>query len=283
MKTVLLSLGFLILSLITYSQANFGFNNLFKNNIFNELHTVDALGVHSADTFTIRQTGTKKSWFGLGALKPTYLKGFIDEVSDDRDSMYIRFWSFNADYRPDTELYIDSNNQEETFAFAIPYVNGTFKVPFRVWTTTAVSIPFRVRMRSGSDLESEFLNVGATYARIWGRTKFFEQGQIEPRNMYAGIGGFIAFSQLTLNSENTNGFIAGEDEKDVASISYGINALFSLNTFNFVIAIGVDNTFGRTASHYVDNVINKKARPWLGFGIGFSLIDLTVKSTNDDE
>jgi hypothetical protein len=265
MKTALLSLTFLVISAYSNSQMTLGVNNLFRPSKFTGLHQVNANGTHNP---TVRTISNSKNM----------LRGYATKVSDDRDSMYIEFWKITGLGHQNDPTIINIADSNKTFAYKIDWHNGHFKLPFRARALTAVSIPFRVKMRNKADLEAEFLNIGITHVWLWGHTKFYKSKHVESRQFYYGVGPFLAFSQLKIDSTNTRGYMT--TEKQVANFSYGVNGLISVNNFHFVLALGFDNTFGPNAKHYQDNISNRGASPWIGFGVGFKLVDLTVKSEN---
>lgn len=214
------------------------------------------------------------------------LKGYINKFSDDKDTLFIKFWYIiDTPYSKKPDRYkgnadtINSKDNNTTFAYVINWDNKRyFKVPFSANVLVAASIPFRYRLKSNADLEADFLNVGVNAFRIWGKTKFFKQEQIEPRLNYLGAGLFIAFSQQKIDSSNTNGNIKAE--KQVAVISYGISGIKSFNGFSIILAVGCDNAIGKNAKYWEENNFKSGLKPWIGFGFGFKLTDISFKSTN---
>lgn len=116
--------------------------------------------------------------------------------------MFINFWDINdTPYSKKPDRYkgnpdvINSSDNDTMFAYVIKWdKKHQFKVPFSGNVLLATSIPFRYRLESNADLDANFLNVGVNGFRIWGKSKFFKQKQIDPKLNYRGAGLFIAFS-----------------------------------------------------------------------------------------
>lgn len=247
------------------AQNVYRLSNRFDNNRFRVLFKQNSDGTFDKRTKSILSS----------------LKGFISKQSEDRDTLFIKFWDItsNGGKMPGDPRLINSADNGATFAYVIDWGNkGYFDIPFTASTVTATSIPFRYRLKANSDLEAEFLNVGFNYFRVRGRTRFFKQEQIDPRQNYWGWGPFIAFSQQKLDSANTGGHVT--IEKQVARLSYGISLIRSINNFSFLVALGFDNIVGSNAKYWEGANFNGGVKPWIGFGFGFKLIDFSPKTTN---
>jgi hypothetical protein len=265
-KYLYLIVVFITISLSALSQSTFRYSNKFSNSKFSSL-----LGGEKYD---------KTEYIASS------LKGYITKLSEDKDTMFIEFWSITdttkeSDHyfnNPDT---INACNNGETFAYIVPEDKNSISVPFSAWVASPVSIPLRYRLKSKSDLEADFLTAGFNWMRIWGKTKFYRQAQIDSRQNYWGGGFFAAISQQKVDSSNTRGVV--EEEHNVAAISYGINVVKSWNTFNVTLAFGCDNAIGYYAQHWEENNFKYGFRPWIGFGVGFKLFELGLKDTNSKD
>lgn len=271
MKKYLLYLFPLLIQLFSTTanaQNIYRLNNKFKTSKFDKLYKQNKDGTFPATSKKIA----------------TSLKGFIVKPSEDRDTLFIKFWDINAKTDPSIHVTgtVNSDDNDATFAYEIDWKNNRhFTVPFSATTVTATSIPFRYRLKSNADLEADFLNVGVNLFFVRGVTRFFKQEQIDARQNYWGWGPFVAFSQQKIDSANTDGQVTAE--KQIATISYGISGIRSWNGFSIIMAIGFDNAIGSNAKYWEDNNLRHGLKPWIGFGFGFKLTDFAFKTTNDSK
>jgi len=128
------------------------------------------------------------------------------------------------------------------------------KIPYRQWELTATNLPFRVKFRDSTTLEGEFLSFNITFLRVFGTTKIYESRFVKPRNTSIAIGPFIGLNKI----ENP------ESKKSEFALNLGGNLVYSLGKLNLVFAAGVEKGFKQGT---------KKLNPYIGFGLGFSLVD----------
>ena len=265
-KNFILCIFFQILFFVGNAQNIYRLNNRFDSSKFDNLYKQNSDGTLSTIQKKIHQS----------------LKGYIIKQSEDRDTLFIRFWDIESksdEFKSNAGIVNSIDDNGFTFAYKIKWENNKyFKVPFSAKIITATSIPFRYRLKNNADLEAEFLNVGVNLFFVNGVTKFFKQEQIEPRQNYWGWGPFVAFAQQKIDSSNTNGYV--KIEKQVATISYGISGIRSCNGFSFILAIGFDNSIGKNAKYWEENNFKKGLKPWIGFGFGFKLTEASFKTTN---
>lgn len=265
MRNYLLLLSFALLHVIQLKAQNiYRLSNEFSTNEFPALYKKNANGTYSTIPKSIARS----------------LKGYISELSEARDTMFIKFWDITpfTDPNQGNAALINSDDNGATFAYQIAWTNNRYKdVPFSATTITAASIPFRYRLEKGADLEADFLNVGLSLFFIRGKERFYRQEQLAPRQRYWGWGPFIAFGQQELDSASTGGFL--KSTRKVARLSYGIDIIGSWSGFSLILALGFDNAIGSTASHWQYNNFSNGLKPWIGFGFGLKLTELSFKTT----
>lgn len=131
--------------------------------------------------------------------------------------------------------------------------NTKIDIPFRTWQLTEVTIPLRYNP-STKKMSSEFLNANMSYSYIWGKTRFYENEFVKPRDRYIGLGGFAGLG-MTKNSL----------DEDEVGVLYGANVILSAFNINFLFAYGFESAIGK----------NSKTSNYIGFGVGFDLFKLS--------
>lgn len=247
------------------SQNTYRLNNLFDAKTYSPVY--------------VQNRSNKK--FDVPVKFKNTLKGYIVNLSDNKDTMYIKFWYFKHKAKTDTTdpSVISKKNVDSTFAYPIKWnEENHHSVRFNAWAVNATTIPFRYRLKKNADLEANFLSAGVNISKIYGKTRFYKHDQISPRQYYGGVGFFLGFSQQKLDSANTRGNVKAEHM--VAILNYGISYVYSWNNFNVSVAVGADNGFGGSAHYWEDNNFKYGFRPWIGFGFGFKLLGLEFSPTN---
>ncbi len=181
------------------------------------------------------------------------LLGVIDRRTGDK--LYIHFYDIiNSIAAAPAATYVDLTDNGKSFEYTITnWKKGKkFNVPFKYKMLTATSLPFRINFSTG-DTEAEFLNFNAAFLWVNGRTKFFKNEDIDPRNFQFGFGPYLGLINIPLNDKNEFG------------ITYGATVLFSVHKINLVGAFGLSNGFSKETKPTVS---------YLGFGIGFNLVEL---------
>jgi hypothetical protein len=209
------------------------------------------------------------------------LKGYIESRSND--SLNISFWHIDpaTDQFINSTSYINSSDSGNSILYKMNIdflYSRKFSVPFHANVILASTIPFRYRIGGSDGLDADFLNVGVSALHIWGKTKFFKQDHIKPRFIYWGMGGFVGFSQLKLDSTNTKPHL----DTNMGTISYGFNVVGSVQDISILVALGFENAIGTGAGSWTNNSFNGGTHPWIGFGFGFKLIDLGIGGTQAD-
>jgi hypothetical protein len=159
----------------------------------------------------------------------------------------------------DSTEYINNSLNGHYFVLNIPWKKRrTFTVPFAYRTITATSLPFRVDLTEGMT-QSDFLNFNMAYLWVYGRTKYFKNDDINPRNVYLGVGPYVGLINIIVPSSANNAF----------GLTYGATAVLSIYNINLVSSFGISNGFTK---------ITGTGTPYIGFGIGFNLVSLSDPS-----
>jgi uncharacterized membrane protein len=189
-----------------------------------------------------------------------WAKGIITKKSGD--SVYVNFWRVkdnveNKEVNNDNDYLNYSNTgDKKNYVFVIDsvkYNNRFFDFPFRFWQLMATNIPFRVLTKSGA-LETDFLNVNATFLKVSGHTRLYKSKFVKQKNRYFAYGPFLGLSTI----ENT------VTDKKEFGLNYGVNVIGSVHGLNLIAAYGWQYGFKEET---------KTAQPYLGFGIGFKLFE----------
>ncbi len=180
--------------------------------------------------------------------------------SRKRDTFTVNLWPSLA--LKGNKLILDSNGTAHDSDYVIvvkdwnpeKYKYKRIKIPYRQWEITATNLPFRVKFRDSTTLEGEFLNFNITLLRVFGTTKIFHSRFVQPRNRSIAFGPFLGLAKI----ENP------ATKKSEFALNFGSNVVYSIGKLNLVLAGGAEKGF-KTAT--------KKLNPYIGFGLGFSLID----------
>lgn len=189
------------------------------------------------------------------------LKGFIIKrgKDDDNDTLYIKFWNIVKepdDLKSDNTM-VNSNDNSKDFIFVIgPNYwknHRVLDIPYRAWQFSATNLPFRILTKS-RDLESEFLNANLTFVRTFGHTRIFQSELVEPRNWSFSAGPYAGLSAI-------DNAVSGKKE---FGLNYGLNGILAIQNVNITAAVGFQNGLKKDT---------KSLQPYIGFGIGFKLVE----------
>jgi hypothetical protein len=180
-------------------------------------------------------------------------------ISHKSDTLVIRFWDIlNTTKHPDrfqgASNSINSGDNGKDFYYQ--FSGNKMKVPFSFRMLAAANIPFKVGLKDDK-VTADFLNFGVSHFWIRGRTKFYSNEFVPTRDRYVGIGPYVGLSSIDDPDSEDNQF----------GLSYGVNAIISAYDLNFVIAFGADTGFKSNTN---------SVQPYLGFGIGFKLLEITT-------
>lgn len=155
------------------------------------------------------------------------------------------------------------------------------------FVSQAVSIPIKYRFPTTKwgadfpyDAETDF---NAGYAFGWQQTRVkayfiyhqrageaidFDTYKLHERTISFSWAGFVGPVTQTLGGDNTGNTIAGE--RNVLGYSAGGLVVLGVNRFNFGLALGYDDLFGKT----IGNRWAYDRRPWLGFVVALDFVEL---------
>jgi len=139
--------------------------------------------------------------------------------------------------------------------------NGKYLIP--------ISIPFQdigFSFRKAINLQSNFLNAGMAYGWAHGKTTFFKNDQIAPKNFYMGTGFVAALASAT---DNTNNKIM------VPAFITGVHIGVAISSVQILAAGG----YGFAVQN-VNTAWGKSGAPWVGFGVGLSLFNVAIPSVS---
>jgi hypothetical protein len=244
MRAIVLSLVITFFASNVFSQLELRFGYCFRSKVFGD----NKLELYLKEG----ETWTRKTF-------STTLRGTIDKRSGD--TLFVSMWPGLDPSK--SEIAIDNTKDRKDDEYMILVKNWnpnnrrykSIKIPFKYQQFTATNIPFRVKLRDSTVVQSEFLNINVAYLFIRGKNKIFESKFVKNRARSFGHGPFLGFS--TIENPVT--------EKDEFGFNVGYNAVFTFGKLNFVIAAGTENGFtGHT----------RKLNPYVGFGFGFGLIEM---------
>lgn len=211
---------------------------------------------------------------------------WVDESSGNHMNMRGKKWKANVLLTKDT-LYANIwKTRTETILYYKMSNRRYIRLPFQEISISGITIPLKYRLKNKDktaivDGESIFLqeefstgiNINAFVGYTFGWTTFLYRKHVGNREIVNKItlGGLLGTSTVELNSSNTN--LAGDDalnetiKKGLLSTGFGV--VYVRNKFNLGIFLGWDYAVGDSA-----NLWNYNKEPWLGFAIGFSVLDI---------
>ena len=187
------------------------------------------------------------------------------------DTLFINFWPIvktTDKFRTDNTV-VSSANNEDDFVFVINTsyweTHRNLKISYRTWQFTATSLPFRVlAFRKAGNLESDFLNANVAFVKVFGVTKIYQSEFIETRNASFALGPYLGLSSI----DNT--LVARKE----FGLNGGVNGVFALQSFNITTALGLQQGFREGTN---------KLQPYVGFGIGFKLVEFFAPEIKEKE
>lgn len=157
--------------------------------------------------------------------------------------------------------------------------NEQIWVPFTEFTLTSLTLPLKYRFRSKRrEVNEEFttgINLNFLIGASYGNSEFTHRKKVgnKTNTWKLTLGLLIGTGTVTLNNSNTssageNAF--AEDETDIKGLfTSGLGLTYAFNKINVGLFYGWDNSIGKNAKAW-----NYNGRPWLGFGVGYSLFKL---------
>ena len=185
------------------------------------------------------------------------LLGLITKTSDEHDTLYLKFWPFKTIGSGD--VTVNSTNYCREYALIPKWQKGHVDIPFVFTQFTATSLPMRFNLVDKTVVTDFSLNANLALFRIYGRTRYFHNSFVAPRNRSFGWGIFTGISSIT-----------GIESKNELGVNYGLNFLAVFYNLNIVPAIGIENNISRS-THFT---------PYFGLGVGFKIISLSGVTGN---
>jgi hypothetical protein len=224
----------------------------------------DASGILTPNIYapTIHKRFDKRTQWG-----PT-LKGYI--TAQSADTLTVAFWSIidTDQASPDT---IQKSNWDDNYIFIMPKESRQYSFPFKSTVLVATNIPLRIQM--DRQVDAQFLNLGVSFLRVWGRTVFYRNDNIAPKSWFFGVGAFASLTTISFDSSDTRGAL--HQSTTTAGIVYGGNLIFSYINLSLTFAAGLEDAFGKNSSSW-----QYQNHPWIGFGVGYKFYDLSFGGNN---
>ena len=185
----------------------------------------------------------------------TRLYGLIDRRTDD--SLFIHFFYIvpSGDPVKGSRVYVNSVDNNRNFVYLMSKhfdSSNHFDIPFSYWILTATSIPYKIDLKTGTTY-SNFLDANIAGYYMMGRTRYYQNTDIDPRNFSFGVGGYLGLNKVPDQSPLTNAF----------GLTYGGSAVLSVFSVNLVGAVGFQKFL---------------REPYFGIGFGFNLVSLFTPS-----
>lgn len=203
-----------------------------------------------------------------------YYSPKIITVYDKSDTNKIDYYLVDK-YSSDIDYYLKLEN------------NYYISLPTTSFDLGPITIPLKIRpgfskkinnedIEISSSVEGD-LNIGVFGGFSVGRTRFrYQKTEMkELSKINFTIGGFIGISKQDVDSLSSNASkepLANGIKKNFATISPGIGLLATIYNFQLGLLFGIDTGIGKNAKSW-----NFNNRPWIGFGIGYSLSSLWKK------
>ena len=191
------------------------------------------------------------------------------------DTFTIKLYYFKHD---PLDFAVIGNERSGNFYLQPMYFVGTgkyeegygpcFTVPFRGQDLTPITIPFVYRFNSGT-FETNFFNVGLAYGKVFGRTKYFKESAINPRDFYFAVGGLIGLGPVQFAANDS-----AKTSESTIGILYGVHVTISMNNIQLLFAGGLESALQGKAMNTNDWLNQNK--PWIGFGIGLSFFNILI-------
>ena len=142
---------------------------------------------------------------------------------------------------------------------------------------TATNIPVILNMtdykkNNPGQIQANPLNANLTHLWVIGRTKIYQSKFVASRASCWGLGPFVGFSIVDSPSKDTTNLHNSQNNK-IIGLNYGGNIIYSVYKLNFIFAFGAESEFYTRNNHF---------QPYLGFGLGFKLIDLMDPNSTDN-
>ncbi|MBX7240357.1 MAG: hypothetical protein K1X92_01315 [Bacteroidia bacterium] len=191
----------------------------------------------------------------------------------NEDTLFIKFWDIKdtafikskkiADPHKGLNTIVNSDDNGEDFYFVIRNWDLTsckrykyLDIPYRMQQLTATNLPFRILLfgEKNGTVETDFLNANVSYMWVYGHTRIYESEFVKPKNRYIAQGPYMGLSAIDNKTQDRTEF----------GLNYGWSVAFGMQSWNLILGAGLQNGFSNET---------KKIQPYVGFGIGFDLIE----------
>jgi hypothetical protein len=184
---------------------------------------------------------------------------------------------------PNYKLYNHDTINADTFYLVAGWQNSTtlsrhrsFNLPFHTLYFVPATIPIEYVVKT-KQFQTNLLSAGMAFGLAVGRTKFFKDNIMPPRNAYYGAGIVGGVTAVTVSAQGVSNQTI-KTEIGTGSYTYpafyvGEHAGYSFNSVQLFVALGWEWATGHYARYW-----NNQGRAFIGFGIGLSLFNLAVPS-----
>lgn len=265
----------------TYAQQEFKFKYILKKDLLDrgvlrekvvvsgfKSKTFDSWYINGKDTVKIYSFSDSIRWDKRKLLDGRQLLATIEGGSD---TFKIKPWYAPPQYKylqdaAGNELPLN-NDAEYMFVLSSDEYDLTWKgypyisIPYQFRQLTATNIPFIYNLTT-EKFTANLLNANLTYLWLLGHTRYYKSKFVTAKNWYYGAGPFAGFNIYE---------VSDSDEKKVG-LNAGINGTISFYNFNFLLAAGAQKKF---------DTAEDKVELYIGFGIGFKLIDVFTPNGKD--
>jgi hypothetical protein len=196
---------------------------------------------------------------------PTYQKGHTVIAGIENDSLY------NNSYNSADTLYAIFNWHHPSTTRR----HETYNVLFRTIYLVPASIPL-VYTTGSAQWQANFLNAGMAFGWGYGRTKFYKDNLMPPRNFYFGFGAVLGVSSITIDSQNVTKSlqpIIGKSSLTYPAVYGGVHIAFSFNSVQLMGVVGSEIVLSKYHSSW-----QNEGKLLYGIGIGLSIFNLAVPS-----
>ncbi|WP_335975147.1 hypothetical protein [Gaetbulibacter jejuensis] len=157
--------------------------------------------------------------------------------------------------------------------------NEQIWVPFTEFTLTSLTLPLKYRFKSEKrNVKEEFttgINLNFLLGVSYGNSEFTHRKKVgnKTNTWKITFGVLLGTGTVTLNKGNTSAAGVNAFDDDVTEtkglLTTGLGTTYSFNKINIGVFYGWDNSIGNNATLW-----NYNGKPWLGFGVGYSLFNL---------
>jgi hypothetical protein len=181
-------------------------------------------------------------------------------------------------------LYSHDAISADTFYLVTKWTNSpltrrhqSFNMLFKSVYLVPATVPI-VYTTGTQQWQANFLSAGMAGGWAYGRTKFYRDNIMPPRNFYFGIGGVAGVNTVTLNAQSVSDTSILNKINKSSGVTYpgvylGGHIAFSFNSIQLMFVLGREWAFGKYHAAW-----ENQGKLFLGLGIGLSIFNLVVPS-----